>query len=298
VVDLLTRQIDGFNCGEKTEMFWTIRAYELAIEEGIKFYVHGNLDYTYKKSGFNPAFRTGHYDAKGRVSEWILLQNQSNKNRMGAASFTTGPYIEMSIAARTIFTPTVENGIVTWRLPLGENGGGVVHVALDDCAHYVRWMFDNPDKINGQDLEVAIEHVDYRNLAKAFEKVTGHRARYIETSLDEYWTKGNTAAAAKAPSGYNSDLNDPAAMTFKQNFTGFFNTWKHSWGNNKQSVIKRDYALLDQIHPNRIKSAEEWFKREDEKGRREGKGGLWDRVQKENLKPILKIAEDGRRGRL
>lgn len=43
--------IDGFNSGEKTEMFWAIRAYEIAMEEGIKFYVYGNLDYAYKLSG-------------------------------------------------------------------------------------------------------------------------------------------------------------------------------------------------------------------------------------------------------
>lgn len=83
-------------------MYWTIRAYELAIEEGVKFYIHGNLDYTYKKSGFDPKFRTGHYDGKGRISEWILQQTKDNSNRMGAASFTTGPYIEMAIAAHTI----------------------------------------------------------------------------------------------------------------------------------------------------------------------------------------------------
>ena len=48
--------IDGFNCGEKTETYWAIRAYELAIEEGIKFFVYGNLDYGYKKSGYGPKY--------------------------------------------------------------------------------------------------------------------------------------------------------------------------------------------------------------------------------------------------
>ncbi|ETN45546.1 uncharacterized protein HMPREF1541_09378 [Cyphellophora europaea CBS 101466] len=290
--------IDGFNCGEKTEIYWTIRAYELALEEGIRFYVHGNLDYTYKKSGYDPKFRTGHYDAKGRISEWILAQTKDNQHRMGAASFTTGPYIEMAIASRTIFTPVIEDGVVTWRVPLGERGGGVVHVALDDCEYYVRWMFDNPMRINGRDLEVAVEHVSYLELAKAFEKVTGHPARYINTSLADYWSTGIMAVAAKSASGYNSDLNDPAAMTFEQNFTGFFNTWKYSWGNNEQAVIKRDYKLLDEIHPERIKSVEEWFRIEEEKGKKLGKGGLWDRVQTANLRPILKLGEDGRRGRL
>lgn len=62
--------IDGFNTGEKTEMFWAIRAYELAIEvKNIQFFVYGNLDYVYKKSGCDSRFRCGHYDGKGRIGE-------------------------------------------------------------------------------------------------------------------------------------------------------------------------------------------------------------------------------------
>jgi hypothetical protein len=43
------------------------------------------------------------------------------------------------------------------------------------------------------DLEVAIEHVTYANLAAAFEKVTGHPAQYIDTNLDTYWRKVRSA---------------------------------------------------------------------------------------------------------
>ncbi|RQM05801.1 hypothetical protein DH86_00002116 [Scytalidium sp. 3C] len=59
--------IDGFNCGEKAELFWGIRAYEIALAMGVKFYVWGNLDYASKKGKWNPKFRCGHYDGKGRV---------------------------------------------------------------------------------------------------------------------------------------------------------------------------------------------------------------------------------------
>lgn len=85
-------------------------------------------------------------------------------------------------------------------------------------------------------------------------------------------------------------------MTFKQNFSGFFNIWKFSGGN--KGVIRRDYKLLDEIHPHRIRSAEEFFRREEARARADGRGGLWDRVQAKNLAPILKISEDGRKGRL
>jgi hypothetical protein len=43
-------------------------------------------------------------------------------------------------------------------------------------------------------------------------------------------------------------------------------------------VIKRDYTLLNEINLNRIKSAEEFFRKEYQKGRAAGKGGLWERV--------------------
>src|ERR1700733_13488769 len=91
------RGCDGafINIGEKTETYWAIRSYEIAIEEGIRFFVYGNLDYGLKKSGYDSRFRSGHYDGKGRVGEWILFQNQVNRDRMGAAVFTSGPYIEM-----------------------------------------------------------------------------------------------------------------------------------------------------------------------------------------------------------
>lgn len=195
--------IDGFNCGEKTEVYWAIRSYELALEEGIKFYVYGNLDYAYKKGGYDPKFRAGHYDGKGRVGEWVLAQNQANSARMGVAVFTTGPYIEMAIAKSTIFTPKIEDGVVTWRVPVGD--GAVAHVALDDCEYYARWLFDHPERANGLDLEVAIDHIHYADLAKAFEKVTGHPARYVDTDLDTYWKAGYSTAVANSGGGYNAD---------------------------------------------------------------------------------------------
>jgi hypothetical protein len=284
--------IDGFNTGEKTEMYWAIRSYEIAIEEGIKFFVYGNLDYGLKKSGYDSRFRAGHYDGKGRVAEWILFQNQVNRERMGAAVFTSGPYIEMVISPLTPMTPTVEDGVVTWRVPLG--AGAVPHVAIEDCGYYVRWLFDHPERANGMDLEVAIDHIPYANLAAAFEQVTGHPAQYIDTDLDTYWNNGPLKGMADMPAGYNADPNDKSTMSVRDNFTGFWNLWKYG-------IVKRDYALLDEIHPNRIRSAEQWFRREDQVGRKLGKGSLWERVQPENWRldsAILKGSEDMRTGKL
>ena len=297
--------IDGFNCGEKSEIYWGIRSYEIALESGIQFYVWGNLDFVSKEGGYDPRFRTGHYDGKGRVGEWILTQNKTPSaasHKMHVALFTSGPYIQMTLGRQTPMAPELIDGVVTWRVPLGD--GAVPHVDLDDCGHYVKWLFDHPERANGLDLKVSIAHIGYAELASAFTAVTGKPARYIDLTLDEYWAKPERAAAANRPAAHNSDPADPATMTFRQNFTGFWNSFKashHGSGgaNQGQGLIKRDYALMDEIHPNRTRSAEEWFRKEDKRGRELGMGGLAERTESGNLQQhVLKSLEDGRKGRL
>ncbi|KAM0251645.1 hypothetical protein ACHAQJ_008105 [Trichoderma viride] len=271
--------IDGFNTGEKTEMYWAIRTYEIAIEEGIKFFVYGSIPYVLKLGGYDSKFLAGHMNGKGRIGQWILFQNIENKEKMGASLFTVGPYIDMTIGSRTVMSPTIENGVVTWRVPLGD--GLMPLGCLEDCGHYVRWQFDNPDRASGKDLITAIAPVGFSDLATAFERVTGHQAQYIDVSLDEYWENGVVSKVGHLPAGSDADPKDPSTMTVKQNFTGFWNAFKHD-------LLKIDFDLLDEIHPNRVKSAEDWFRLQDKKWQSSGKGSLWEGVQPENITPVFK----------
>lgn len=282
--------IDGFNCGEKTETYWTIRAYELAVETGIKFFVFGNLDYVYKKSGYNPKLRTGHYDGKGRLAEWMLQQRKDND--MGVAIFTTGPYMEMTIAAKTLMKSSVQDGVVTWHVPLGN--GAVPLVALEDCEYYVRWLFDHPERSDGLDLQVAIDPITFTDIASAFQKVTGQPAQSIDVSEDVYFA--NMPLPDGAPAGYNADSKDPATMSFKDNFRGSWTMWKHSGGS--KGVIQLDYRLLDEIHPNRIRTAEEFFRRSDAASHAAGLGGLLQPILDGKTRDVLKMTEDNRKGKL
>lgn len=279
--------IDGFDVGEKSEIYWAIRTYEIAIEEGIKFFVYGSIPYVLKLGGYDSKFHAGHMDGKGRVGQWILFQNIENRERMGASLFTVGPYIDMAISARTPMTPTIEDGNVTWRVPFGDSS--MPFGSLEDCGHYVRWQFDNPERANGMDLITAIEHTGFNDLAVAFERVTGHPAQYIDVSLDEYWENGALSKVAHLPAGANADPSDPSTMTLKQNFTGFWNAFKHG------GLFNIDYALLDEIHPSRVKSVEEWFRLHDKIWQSSGKGSLRERIQPENISPIFNRVRDGRK---
>ncbi len=86
-------------------------------------------------------------------------------------------------------------------------------VALEDCGYYARWLFDNAERANGMNLEVAIEQVGYQQLAAAFQKVTGRPAKYIDTELEAYWSSGPLSMAAEAPAGYNADPTDKSTMS-------------------------------------------------------------------------------------
>lgn len=43
---------DGFTLGEKAELFYGIRAYEIARAEGVAHYVWANSDYAVRKAGW------------------------------------------------------------------------------------------------------------------------------------------------------------------------------------------------------------------------------------------------------
>ncbi len=59
---------NGFAIGDKAEIFWSMRAFEIARETGVKFFQFSSIDYYLKKGGYDPKFRCAHADAKGRVA--------------------------------------------------------------------------------------------------------------------------------------------------------------------------------------------------------------------------------------
>jgi hypothetical protein len=58
--------------------------------------------------------------------------------------------------------------------------------------------------------------------------------------------------------GHSTDFRDETLQTYRQNFTGYWNKWKYSGEN--QGVITRDYRLLDEILPDRVKTVNEWMR--------------------------------------
>jgi len=92
--------LDGFTLGEKNEIFYGIRAYEIARAAGLKHYIWASTEYTLKNGNWNEDYHCGHMSAKGRVGEFILSQGQKG---MTTSLFTTGPYMDALHGG--LFTP-------------------------------------------------------------------------------------------------------------------------------------------------------------------------------------------------
>jgi uncharacterized protein YbjT (DUF2867 family) len=67
-VDSVYANTNGFAIGEKAEVYWGIRTYEIARRVGVKHFVWAGLEYNGPKTNFDEKYHVGHYEGKGRVT--------------------------------------------------------------------------------------------------------------------------------------------------------------------------------------------------------------------------------------
>ncbi|GLI81724.1 hypothetical protein PoHVEF18_010113 [Penicillium ochrochloron] len=156
--------LDGFTIGEKSELFYGVRAYEIARHHGVKHYTFANTDYALRKAGWDEGYHWGHNDAKGRVADLILSHGQAT---MKTSILTTGPYMDMVFDG--MFVPEEQaDGSFVWENPA-------------DIRH--------PSESAGVDLEVATDQVSFTEIAATFTEVTGKQGIHRRIPLEKYLEK-------------------------------------------------------------------------------------------------------------
>jgi hypothetical protein len=251
-------------------MYKGMRIFEIAVQSRVQHYVWGSLDYSLKKGKYDEKFRVGHYDGKGKVAgmwiiyslsaffrlsqetDWLLAQRNDHT---AISVLTSGPYMELLFE----YMRPKKNvqGIYQFIAPLGS--GHVVLIHLEDLGLYACWLFDHRKEANGLNLEVATEHVSWPALVAAFIKVTGKKAEYLDVSSEDYFNRYYPAGTKVVDRKIGSDRKDPTLQTWRQNFGGFWNMWKYTRANGGN--ITRDYALLDRILPQRVRTVEDWMRK-------------------------------------
>ncbi|KAH6985498.1 hypothetical protein EDB80DRAFT_590845 [Ilyonectria destructans] len=257
---------DGFTLGQKNELFYGIRAYEIARHEGVEHYVWASTDYALKKADWNERYHWGHNDSKGRITDFILAQGQEG---MKSSILTTGPYMNMLMDG--MFPPTEEeDGSFLWVNPAKD--GKIPLIALEDVGIYSLWLFDNFPESAGLNLEVVTEEVSFADIARIFTEVTGKKGVHKHVPFEEYAPLAEPYPGAYVNFGVGPEVaRDESDMTWRENF----GAWWRFWG--EGIVNPRDKQLLDRVHPGRIKSLAEWMQRTGYDGK---------------TRPVLKGIED------
>ncbi|PVH81015.1 NAD(P)-binding protein [Cadophora sp. DSE1049] len=246
-ISIVFVNLNGFAIGEKAEIYWGIRIFEIAAEKGVRHFIWGSLDSSYKTSGYHPRFRTGHFDGKAKVADWISAQPKDGK--MIWSVLTSCMYVEMlSEMLRPV--PEMIDGeeVMVFKAPVGH--GEPPFIYLSDLGRYARWMVENPEESRGLNLRIATESVGWEGVTKAFSEVTGKKAIFRDITLDEYFASG-VFPDPDVKVGHSVGHDDETLQTYRQNFSGFWNSWK-------ESILQRDYELLDRILPERVKSVNDF----------------------------------------
>jgi len=242
---------DGFVIGEKAETFWGMRIFEIAVAQGVKHYVWGNLYYLTKLGGYDPKYRSGHMDGKSRVTEWLLAQKVKG---VTVTVFTTCPYADMLWDGQ--FNPVKnDDGSFTFYSSIGD--GVLPVIALADIGHYVGWIFGNKERADNLDIVAVTDVIPYSTIVSAFEKVTGKKGHWKDLPYEEFAEIRGMKDGIPAAFAHSGEYTDPSGMSMKDNFEGWWNAWRDSvftWDN-------VNVKLLDEIHPDRMKSLEEWMAR-------------------------------------
>jgi hypothetical protein len=248
-IDIAFVNTNGFALGEKAETYWGIRIFEIAAEHRVKHFIWANLESPYRISGFQPRFRTGHFDGKDKVAQWISGQPKDGPMRWSI--FTSCMYLETFAEMLAPRNETIDGEeVLVFQAPVGK--GKPPMIFLEDLGQYARWLVDNPERSNGMNLKIATENVGWEDVAKSFTAVTGKKAIFRDVTLDEYFASG-VFPNPDGKVGHGVGHDDDTLQTYRQNFSGFWNTWK-------EDILTRDYELLDEILPSRVRSVGEWMK--------------------------------------
>ncbi|KAL2688923.1 hypothetical protein Neosp_002973 [[Neocosmospora] mangrovei] len=261
--DAVIVNTDGFALGEQAETYWGIRLFELSARAGAKHFVYSGLDSVGPKTGFNPEFYCGHYQGKAKVQDWIHAQKEVGMNW---TIIRSGPYLQLLSA---VMNPAKqEDGSLNFQLPLGD--GSIPFIHLGDFGRYVDWALSNPDTSAGLDFGIATAHATGAQIAEACQQATGKPSAYTDIPI-EAW---NSVAWKSLPQGPDTKVGfqtvkDPDAllMTYGENFGHWWKLYQASANN--AGLIQRDYAFLDKIVPDRVKSLEEWMKKTNYTGEKE-----------------------------
>jgi hypothetical protein len=249
--DVCYFNIDSFNVGEPQEYFWTFRAYEIAIQSKLKWFIlSGTSTDRLADHGFAEEYRNSHNVVAARLSAWLTSQPVE---RLPWSVVSGGVYAEM---LTSLLRPAKDELGVRFGSPVRATSV-IPLIPLEMYGIRVRWMLEHPEESIGRSMSAAPYHVTFPEIAKAFSRIHGVPARFDPLTIDEWMSRAAASIPVDNTLPRGSSKDDPTTFTFRKSFTAWWNLWRDSAENTVEAKKAAQWA--DEYYPERPKDIEAWM---------------------------------------
>ncbi|KAF2807119.1 NAD(P)-binding protein [Mytilinidion resinicola] len=231
---------NSFAIREPDELYWTIRAYEIAAASGVKHFVYSGAPNRLAAHGYDERFRNAHNAPTAQMA-WTVV--------------TRGVYIEM---LGSLLRPVrAGDGTFVFAAPIGE--GSVPLMPLDDYGALVKWVLRYPGESVGRRVAGAPFVTTWVELVGAFEEATGMQAVFRDVTKEEWFEgiKGYIDPEERMPRGVAED--DETATTLRKSFGAWWDLWK--FNERDLEAEGRQRGSMEGVNPGRPKSVVDWMRR-------------------------------------
>jgi hypothetical protein len=251
--DVCYFNIDSFQVGEPQEYFWTFRAYEIAVQSKLKWFIFSGAGVDrYADHGFAEEYRNSHNIVASRLSGWLAAQPLE---RLPWSIISGGVYAEM---LNSLLRPIKDELGFRFASPVREDSI-IPLIPLEMYGIRFRWMLENPEKSVGRSLSSAPFNVTFPEVAEAFAKVNNVPARFEPATIDEWMSLVNASIPVDDTLPRGSQKDDPTTFTFRRSFTAWWKLWRDSLEDLEGGKAAAEWA--ESYYPQRGKDIEEWMRR-------------------------------------
>ena len=244
--------INSFTVGEPYEYFWTFRAYEIAVQSKLKWFVLSGGPDRLKQYGYEEKYRNSHGTVKAKISDWLSHQPL---DILPWTILYGGVYAQM---LSSLLQPKKgPDGVYHFIAPIAN--GSIPFVDLDDYGVRTRYVFENPAECVGKSIGWGAWYTSYPELIRAFKKATGNEAVFHDLTQEEWFEKLRPYVDAESRLPKGVSLDDRTAFTFRRTFGAWWNLWKDGDNIRDKEQEKRNRDWSDKVYPGRCQNIEEWM---------------------------------------
>jgi hypothetical protein len=247
--DVAYFNIDSFQTGEPQEYFWTFRAYEIAVQSGLKWFIFaGASEGRFLERRYAEKYRNSHNVVGSRLSGWLAAQplDVLPWTIMTAA----GVYAEMF---RSLLKPLPDGDGVVFEVPMDKESIMPI-IPLENYGKAVKWALEHPKECIGKIVSAAPFQLTFDQMAEATQQVSGKKTKFIPITVDEWMTNisAHIDPESRVPWGAPED---PTNFTFRKTFGAWWNIWR----DNKEIPKREDTIYLSSADIGSLKTLQDWM---------------------------------------